>query len=78
MLLLLQEKYHDLNRGVRYYESPILSKDRTRHTCFDDDRVHLNVPGCLKMLSDFYRVEKGKPPFVETLGTVDHTRSGTK
>ena len=64
---LLQEKYHDLNGRVRYVEHPILSKDRIRHTFFDDDRVHLNIPGILKMLSDFYRVGKGKHPFVETL-----------
>ena len=64
---LLQEKYHDLNGRVRYVEHPILSKDRTRHTFFDDDRVHLNIPGTLKMLSDFYRVEKGKHPFVESI-----------
>ena len=65
---LLQEKYHDLNGRVRYVEHPILSKDRTRHTFFDDDRVHLNIPGTLKMLFDFYRVEKGKTSICGDIG----------
>ena len=58
----LKEDFHG---EIRLVEDPILNGTPTRNLLFDGDKIHVNLKGTLKLLSDFYRVEKEKSPFKE-------------
>ena len=62
----LKEDFPNLDGEIRLVEHPILNGTPTRNLLFDGDKIHVNLKGTLKLLSDFYRVEKEKSPFKET------------
>ena len=62
----LKEDFPNLDGKIRLVELPILNGTPTRNLLFDGDKIHVNLKGTLKLLSDFYRVEKEKSPFKES------------
>ena len=62
----LKEDFPNLDGEIRLVEHPILNGTPTRNLLFDGDKIHVNLKGTLKLLSDSYRVEKEKSPFKES------------